>query len=178
MASTNTNGIIILGSARSDGNTRRAVKYLSEVSGMPVVDLNDHQIEPFEYDNYHRSDDFLPLIKRLIECETIVFATPVYWYSMSSVLKNFFDRITDLLQAHKDIGRQLRGKRMALLSCSGTPGPDPDFAIPFRKTANYLGMHFAGHVTTWLDGDTLPIPVIRSIEQFTESITSDVSQES
>lgn len=168
----NNSGIIILGSARSDGNTRLAAGYLSGVSDMHLIDLNDYNIEPFEYDNYDREDDFLPLIERIVQCDTVVFATPVYWYSMSSVLKKFFDRITDLLQEHKDLGRRLRGKQMALLSCSGTPGPDPEFAIPFEKTAEYLGMKFVGHVTTWTERNALPPSVQDSLSRFAAELNT------
>ena len=48
--------------------------------------------------------------------DTIIFATPVYWYSMSGILKVFIDRITDLLTIEKELGRKLRGKKMAVVS--------------------------------------------------------------
>ena len=170
-------GIIVLGSARSDGNTRMVVEYLSEISHMEVVDLNEFEIGYFEYDNYHRGDDFLPLMERVLEYDVVVFATPVYWYSMSAVMKNFFDRITDLLNAHKDTGRKLRGKYMALISCSGTPGPDPEFSIPFIKTADYLGMYFAGHTTTWASSSGLSPEVKVELQSFTGSLSSILTEE-
>ena len=142
-------GVIVLGSARKDGHTRSMVQYLSEQTGMQVLDLNDYDIGFFEYDNYDRGDDFLPLIEDIIRHDLVVLATPVYWYSMSAVMKNFFDRITDLLRHHKDHGRAFRSKSMALLSCSATQGDDPEFSSPFRKTAEYLGMQFVGHQATW-----------------------------
>ncbi len=43
--------------------------------------------------------------------DVLIFATPVYWYSMSGIMKVFFDRITDLLTIKKDIGRKLKGKK-------------------------------------------------------------------
>ena len=51
--------------------------------------------------------------------DTIIFATPVYWYSMSGTLKTFFDRLSDLLHYKKELGRQMRGKKMAMISNSG-----------------------------------------------------------
>ena len=161
------NGVIILGSARRDGHTRKMVETLASQTGMRVVDLNDFDIGYFEYDNYDRGDDFLELIESLMDHHLLVFATPVYWYNMSAIMKNFFDRITDLLRVHKETGRKFRSKSMALLSCSATPGPDPDFARPFRKTAEYLGMDFLGHLATWtFSEDDIPEEVESSITSF------------
>jgi len=158
-----------MGSARRDGHTRKMVERLVSHSGMTVVDLNDYEIGFFEYDNYDRGDDFLRLIDTLLQYDLLVFASPVYWYNMSAIMKNFFDRITDLLKLHKDLGRQLRSKSMAILSCSATPGPDTQFAVPFRLTADYLGMEYRGHVATWVEGDEIPEEVNALILQFVES---------
>ena len=67
----NSRGIIILGSARSDGNTRLAAQYLSKAGEMAMADLNDYRIEPFEYDNYSRSDDFIPLMRKVFHDEPV-----------------------------------------------------------------------------------------------------------
>jgi len=166
----NSHGVILMGSARSDGNTRRMVERLSSVSGMTVIDLNDFDIEFFEYDNYDRGDDFLRLIDTLLKYDLLVFASPVYWYNMSAIMKNFFDRITDLLKMHKDRGRQFRSKSMALVSCSATPGLDEQFAIPFRLTADYLGMNFRGHVATWSEEDGISDEVDALLLEFAKEL--------
>ena len=144
------------------------VEVLSKESGMPVIDLNDYEVGYFEYDNYDRGDDFIPLISEVLKYDTFVFATPVYWYNMSAIMKNFFDRFTDLLRHHKDLGRAFRGRSMAVLSCSATRGDDPDFAKPFERTADYLGMHFKGHLATWSFGKELEDEVTERIRSFAE----------
>jgi multimeric flavodoxin WrbA len=58
----------------------------------------------------------------MIEHDAIVFATPVYWYAMSGLMKVLFDRFTDLVTVRKDLGRRLRGRRVFLIAC----GTDPD----------------------------------------------------
>lgn len=61
-----------------------------------------------------RNDDYLNLMKQILEkYETLILATPVYWYSMSGIMKVFFDRLTDLLTIEKELGRKLRGKKIA-----------------------------------------------------------------
>ena len=169
------NGVIVLGSARSDGHTRLMVDRLVSQSGMSVIDLNDFEIGYFEYDNYDRKDDFLKLIDVLLKYDHMTFASPVYWYNMSAIMKNFFDRITDLLNHHKDLGRQFRSKSMAVLSCSATPGPDTQFAVPFELTADYLGMEYCGHVATWVTEDQISDEVDQLISEFSQAVEQKLS---
>ena len=103
--------VIILGSARNDGNTRRVVDYALHTGKYELIDLMDYKIGYFDYDNNHRDDDFIPLVKRVVsDYQSIIFATPVYWYSMSAVMKTFFDRISDLLMWEKRAGPPVAGK--------------------------------------------------------------------
>ena len=142
--------IIIQGSSRSKGNTYKIVQILKGELEADVIDLKDYRIGQYDYEYANTDDDFLPLMKQLVEYEMIIFATPVYWYSMSGIMKKFFDRITDCLKIEKETGDKLKGMYMAALSC----GPDDDvpasFAVPFSATAEYLEMEYAGYVHTWV----------------------------
>lgn len=107
-------------------------------------DLHTLRIGCYSYENVNADDDFLPLVQRLLPHGTWIIATPLYWYSMSAQAKTFLDRLTDLITVHKEQGRLLRGKRLAVL-CSGTdPRPPDSFSEPFRLTCAYLGMAFVG----------------------------------
>lgn len=138
--------VIILGSSRSDGNTTRIVNTIAKQENIDIVDLNDYNFSYFDYDFKNKQDDFLPLIKKIIEnYETFIFATPVYWYSMSGIMKVFLDRFSDLLIIEKETGRKLRGKKVAVISNSLDKELDYDFYMPFRKSSNYLGMKYLGN---------------------------------
>ena len=78
----NKRTLVILGSARGDGNTRTIVDHLLEDTNWEMIDLLDYNIGPFDYTHENRDDDFIPLIEELLEkdYQTLVFATPVYWY--------------------------------------------------------------------------------------------------
>jgi multimeric flavodoxin WrbA len=89
---------------------------------------------------YPSDDDFLEIAKTMQRVENIGFATPVYWYSMSASLKNFFDRLSDLLSTHKSIGRSLKGKKTFLISTGSDPALPPGFEEPFRLTSEYFEM--------------------------------------
>ena len=160
------NAVIILGSARSDGNTRIVVEQFARMANVTLVDLNDWAIEPFSYEPGEREDDFMPLMTELIKYDTWIMATPVYWYSMSSVMKVFFDRFTDLLKWRKETGRLLRGKSMALISCSGHNDVDSFFGKPFERTAQYLGMDFIGWLHSWVKEGLMPQEAIEEAFRF------------
>ncbi len=138
--------VIIIGSSRKKGNTSRIAEHLAEQQGWDVVNLSDYEISHYDYESKNLDDDFLPLIRRIIDnYDNLMFATPVYWYNMSGVMKVFFDRFSDLLRIKKDLGRQLRGKNMGVISNSHNETIEDTYYIPFQKTADYLGINYLGH---------------------------------
>jgi multimeric flavodoxin WrbA len=144
--------IIILGTSRSKGNARLVAEFLAEQLNCDIIDLNDYTISYYDYEHRNEGDDFLPLMERIIaNYDTLIFATPVYWYSMSAVMKTFFDRLSDLLTIRKPLGRQLRGKRMGAISVGYDHETVDGLDMPFRESANYLGMTYLRHVYAWVE---------------------------
>ena len=141
--------VIILGSARSKGDTRAVLDKLISSTNWELIDLNNYNFSYYDYAHKNRDDDYLGLIQEIIEYDTFIFATPVYWYAMSGILKVFFDRLTDLLTIEKDMGRQLRGKNMAVLSSSSGGNLGDDFWLPFKESANYLSINYLANVHTY-----------------------------
>ena len=149
-------GVILQASSRSEGNTSKVVAFFQEKTGFDIVDLNKKNINHFDYDFKNNDDDFNLLFKDIVtNYKTIVFATPIYWYSMSGLLKVFLDRISDFLMKEKDFGRQLRGMNMAVISCSDYDKTFEGFTVPFVESANYLGMNFKGYSHTWSEGNKI-----------------------
>lgn len=162
-------GVIILGSSRSKGNTFLVASKLAEQTGFDIVDLKEKNIGQFDYEFKNRADDFHPLFHSLLDnYDTLVFATPVYWYSMSGILKKFFDRISDFLIIDKNNGRRLREKRMAMLSCSGDNDLKSGFSMPFVESADYLGMKYLGDIHTWVEDDKIAIEAELALSKFGE----------
>lgn len=137
-----------------------------------IIDLNDYRVGYFDYNFKNKDDDFIAIMKRVVEYKTIVFASPIYWYSMSAQLKTFFDRISDLLfEGKKDLGRKLRGMNMAVISCSSDEKIIEGFEMPFKESAGYLGMHYKGHLHTWVDEDSkVSKKVQTNLKSFSEMI--------
>lgn len=141
--------IIILGSSRRNGQTKKAVDKLKLLSDFDVMDLNDYSISYYDYGHKNEKDDYLNLIQNIISTyDILILATPVYWYSMSGIMKVFFDRITDLLDNEKELGRKLRNKSLAVLSSSIGDHLGDAFWLPFIETAKYLGMNYIGNIHT------------------------------
>jgi len=147
-------GVIIQASARSNGNTAKIVNAIKSQTQFDVIDLNTKEIKHFDYEFKNNDDDFNLLFKELTKkYDVILFATPIYWYTMSGMLKVFLDRISDFLFHEKEIGRLLRGKQMGIVSCGSDTAVFEGFAMPFVQSANYLGMDYLGHLHTWIENE-------------------------
>lgn len=157
--------LIILGSARSHGNTRQIVDELMLEQACELIDLNEWDFSYYDYEHRNKEDDFLKLVEKMLQHDTLLFASPIYWYSMSAVMKTFFDRLSDLLTIRKALGRQLRGKTMLVLSCNEDAENYDCFAKPFELSADYLGMHYAGYFHTWIEHGELPLESRQTLQR-------------
>jgi putative NADPH-quinone reductase len=153
--------LVLLASSRPDGHTAALVDAAFPAASLAdspadspadtpqyaraLVDLGALQIGYFSYANRCAGDDFVPLIERALVHAVWVIATPLYWYTMSAQAKTFLDRLSDLLEFRKDLGRRLRGKHLAVLCTGEDEVLPPHFAEPFELTAAYLGMRYLGH---------------------------------
>jgi multimeric flavodoxin WrbA len=162
--------IIVQGSSRSNGNTNKIVQILQGYLECDLIDLSKYNISQYDYENGNQDDDFLAIMKKIVAYDLIIFATPVYWYSMSGIMKTFFDRITDCLKIEKETGRKLRGKNMAAISCGSDNFENEGFFIPFEKSAGYLGMNYLGNIHTWIEEDEPSYSTIKLIKDFSEKL--------
>jgi multimeric flavodoxin WrbA len=164
-------GIIILGSANSNGETNKVASFVADKLSYPIVDLKTKNISEFDYEFKNRDDDFHPLIQEIVNnYEVIIFATPVYWYSMSGIMKTFFDRISDCLKIEKETGRKLRGLEIAVISCGSDKKLKNGFHMPFIETANYLGMNYISDVHCWIENGTIQNLVQDELNKFIKLI--------
>lgn len=160
-------GIIILGSSNSFGETRKLADYVSYKSKFPILDLKTKNIGEYDYEYKNKNDDYILLIQEIVmSYQLMVFATPVYWYNMSGILKTFIDRFSDLLRVEKDTGRKLRGMEMAVISCGSDKELKPGYHMPFKESAKYLGMHYIADVHGWIDNNEIPEEVKLNLDNF------------
>ncbi len=162
--------VIIQGSSRSNGNTSKIVDKLKDYIIFDTIELHPRDIRQYDYARKYSDDDFMVVMRQLVTYDLIIFATPVYWYAMSGLMKTFFDRITDCLKIEKTTGRKLRGKLMAALSCGSDAMEVPGFFQPFALSADYLGMKYVGDLHTWVEENQVPPDVEVLVKQFAEKL--------
>ena len=105
--------VAVLGSARKDSNTAIVLQRLIAERVCEIVDLRVCSISPYNYEHsYPDGDQFVSIIRRVVRAPVTIIATPVYWYSFSTPMKIFIDRFSDLLSFQKQLGGQLRGRKI------------------------------------------------------------------
>ena len=84
---------VIHGSSRQNGNTEALTHMMIDGIETEQIYLRDHTVYPIT-DQRHDAggfqpvdDDYEQLTKRMLEHDTIIFATPLYWYGMSGHMK-------------------------------------------------------------------------------------------
>lgn len=138
--------IVIFGSARDNGTTRKAVDKVFQNQEHRFVDLRQLKISHYDYEYKNAGDGFLPLMEDAIRYDTIVLASPIYWYSVSAYMKIFLDRWGDLVTTRQDLGFKLKGKRLFVITSFSTSSPlgCAGFEEPIKQTCNYMKIEYGG----------------------------------
>jgi len=142
------NIVAVFSSSRSNGNTRKLLASIATRINIDVIDLSEYTFSEYDYDHKNQGDDFLTLIDEVLAYDKIIFASPVYWYSVTPTMKKFLDRISDLLDLPHllDSGRRFRGKTAYVLCSSVSKDVSNTFISAFKETFEYLGMLYGGYV--------------------------------
>lgn len=118
--------VVLNGSPRAKGNTAAMIQAFTE-----AAEAKGHTVERFNAAFQHvggchacmkcysdgnaciYNDDFNTLAPKLLEADVIVFATPVYWYTLPAQIKAVFDKMFAFAVGKKDIA----GKDYATIIC-------------------------------------------------------------
>ena len=127
--------VVLNGSPRLNGNTSWLINQLqnavtkSSAHTVHVLRLHEYQIKPCQacdwcMNEYPLSciqhDDMNTLYPLLLDADTIVLASPIYWFHYSGQLKLFIDRLYAL---HVAGGHALQGKQFAAIFVYGDNDP-------------------------------------------------------
>ena len=164
--------IALFASSRRHGNTGQLIDRIADELQIEVIDLGEKNISAFDYEHRNRDDDFEPLIDHVLGFDQIIFASPIYWYSVAPPMKIFIDRFSDLLDLPDllDKGRQLRGKTGFVVSTSVDDEPDAPFIAAFRETFSYLGMAYGGNINAKCENGYVAIKHEDDIQRFISSL--------
>ncbi|MNO40546.1 putative NAD(P)H-dependent FMN-containing oxidoreductase YwqN [compost metagenome] len=147
--------VVLHGSTRDEGNTEELTELV--LKGIPHhnILLRDKHILPI-HDLRHAEggfhpveDDYDELIQEVLEHDVLIFATPVYWYGMSGILKNFVDRWSQSLRDERYDFKGLIAKKKAYAVVVG--GDQPRIkALPliqqFKYTFEFVNLPFEGYI--------------------------------
>lgn len=152
------NALVLFGSPRKNGNTGALVKAFTgalEAKGHQVswLYLNDMSITPCQgcascmREGVCVLDDDMKTVKdRIMEADLLIFATPVYWFTVSAQLKMVMDR--SLAFMDENYNSRIKGRKAVTLMTCGSE--DHTVCRPaldtFSMTFNLLGLSYAGHV--------------------------------
>jgi multimeric flavodoxin WrbA len=143
--------IVIFGNSSKPDQSRSLADEVAREFGFKVLDLADYDIN-----NREINDPLIEVIENIIHADTIIFATPVYCYSMSARMKLFMDRLTDLVREDEELKTMLRGKCGLVLS-TGTDTIAPKlFEESFSLLLAYLGIEYSGMLYRTRDTDFTP----------------------
>ncbi|MFK8057347.1 MAG: flavodoxin family protein [Saprospiraceae bacterium] len=152
--------LFLLASSRIDGNAellaREAAKQLPGTVEQHWVRLSEFPLDAFE-DVRHEGErtyemptgNAKELIDLTLAADHIVFAAPVYWYSMPAPAKLYLDHWSHWMRVPGlDFRKRMSGKTIYLTSAMA--GDDAHEVQPLiqslQLTASYLGMEWGGHV--------------------------------
>lgn len=160
------NVVVLAASPRPNGNSRALARALmdgAEGAGHQtrLIDLNE-SMTSFLRDckACRRSDGECSiedgyrglLLEDVLAADALVYVTPLYWYGMAAVLKNYFDRMVCYLSgsfpASDQVMERMIGKRVALLVSSEEryPGAVLGLVAQVQEMSRYLHQPLVGVV--------------------------------
>lgn len=88
-------------------------------------------------------DDMQKIIKKLINADCIIFASPIYFFSVSSQMKIFIDRLYCLVEENKR--QKMAGKTAVVILTYGHPSSEKSGAMialdMFEKIFNFFEIY-------------------------------------
>ena len=153
--------LVLLGSPRKKGNSTTLAKKIAEgaeAAGATVeqIYLHGQDIAPCnacyacqkpDSKGCAIDDDMQPIYQKLLDADAWVFASPVYWFSMSSQTKLALDRCFALLAYGNDV---FVGKRIAVAMSYGDTDPFNSGCVnalrTFQDAFAYAGAKMVGMV--------------------------------
>ncbi|MCM3618295.1 flavodoxin family protein [Sutcliffiella horikoshii] len=147
---------VIYGGTRPNGNTETLTKHAIEGMEVEEIFLNSHNILPI-IDMRHdekgfkdRNDDYNTIIERIRQHDTLIFATPIYWYSMSGTMKNFIDRWSHSMRDENlpDFKAMMSAKKAYVIAVGGDTPTIKGLPMieQFKYIFEFMRMEFKGYI--------------------------------
>lgn len=82
--------LFINSSPNKNGNTAKVAAELLSGREYETLNLTDYKI--YGYGQQFEDDQFMEVIEKIRQADTIVIGSPLYWHNLSGILRCFLDR--------------------------------------------------------------------------------------
>jgi len=145
-----------IGSSRIASNSEQLADYVLADIPHQKIDLKNITIKPI-HDLRHDDngfqfvdDDYDQIIQAFLTSDIVIFATPIYWYSMSGTMKLFIDRWSQTLRdpEYPDFKDTMSSKEAYVIAVGGDNPYIKGLPLiqQFQYIFDFMGISFAGYV--------------------------------
>ncbi len=147
--------LVLYGSSREGGNTEALTEVVVDGIASTKIHFRQKRILPID-DRRHTADGFQPvdddydaIVQDVLNHDILLFATPIYWYGMSGIMKDFVDRWSQSLRDKRYRFKEELGKKQAYVIMTG--GDQPRLkGLPlvqqFKYIFDFVSLPFAGYI--------------------------------
>lgn len=147
--------IVLVGSVRKDGNTEMLAKAFAYGAGqqhdVELISVADNRIHPclgcnrcYSGEEHHcvQQDDMTAIYGKLTKADTVVVASPVYFYGVSAQLKALIDRL------HTPMRNNFKIRRLGLILVGAATLPDlfDPILLQYRMILRFFHLEDIGTV--------------------------------
>ena len=147
---------ILVGSSRKGGNSELLADFVVQDIEHEKVYLKDLHIRPIEDLRHTRNgfqtvnDDYDILVEAILKCNVVIFATPIYWYSMSGLMKNMIDRLSQAIrdERYPNVKEHLKTMRTIVVAVGGDEPRIKGLPLiqQVRYIFDFLNMPFSAYI--------------------------------
>lgn len=134
--------LFINGSPNKNGNTAELAEILLSGKEYQTLHLVDYKV--YGYGQNFEDDQFTEIVEKMKAADTIVIGSPVYWYSMSGMVRNLIDRFYGPVASGA-----MKGRKFVFLFQGAAPEPwmleKGEYTM--SRFAQMYGMEYVGMAT-------------------------------
>ena len=135
--------LFINSSPNPKGNTARVAAALLEGQNYETLNLAEYKI--YGYGQQFPDDQFMEVIDKIREADTVVIGSPLYWHNLSGLLRCFIDRTYGPFENGEFSGRDMYAivqgaapEKWMLEACEYT----------LKRFAGLMGFNYKGMLTS------------------------------
>ena len=147
---------MLVGSSRKGGNSELLADFIVQGIEHEKVYIKDLDIRTIEDLRHTRNgfqeikDDYDKLIEVIMKSDVLIFATPIYWYSMSGLMKNMIDRFSQAIRDNRypNLKEHLKTMRAIVVVVGGDEPRIKGLPLlqQFQYIFEFLNMSFSSYI--------------------------------